>query len=186
MSAAVRTFKFLGKGAVGPFSARSWPVARDGGPGEWVTVEGHLELGRHGIHVCRAGDLAHWLHDELWETEADGDAVPGRDCLVVRRARLIRRIDGWNAESAARFAEAAIERAAAEVAGGPGGEDPDALGLLEDARMGMKYGFAAVAAFSAAFAVARVTDSVEAHSEAFRRERSWQSGWLEREIVSSP
>ncbi len=58
-------------------------------------------------------DLAHWLHEELWEVESEGDRVEGIDCFVVRRARLVRRIDVWNAGGAARFAEACIEHAAA-------------------------------------------------------------------------
>src|SRR5258706_12110985 len=58
-------------------------------------------------------DLAHWLHEELWEVESEGDRVEGIDCFVVRRPRLVRRIDVWNAGGPARFAEACIGHAAA-------------------------------------------------------------------------
>src|SRR5882724_2091638 len=106
------TYKFFAKGAVGPSSRFKWPEPRAGALGAWVEAEGPLGLCVRGVHVCRPFDLAYWLHDELWETEADGDQIEGIDCLVVRRARLMRRINGWHQGGAASFAEACVQHAA--------------------------------------------------------------------------
>src|SRR5690348_431080 len=105
------TYKFLAKGAVGPQSGFKWPEPQAPAFGAWVDADGPLELCVRGAHVCRALDLAYWLHDELWETEVDGEQIEGVDCLVVRRARLVRRIDAWHQGGAARFAQACAEHA---------------------------------------------------------------------------
>lgn len=152
----VRTFKFLVRGGLGPFSRQPWTS-------EWRIVEGALELGRRGFHVCRAADLAFWLHDELWETEIAGDALEGIDCVVARRARLVRRIDAWDAAGARRFADACIAHATA------GASTP---AFLDDAKQAAEHGYPAVAAYAAARA------TIDA-----RAEREWQSIWLAHEIV---
>src|SRR5258708_6519958 len=103
------THKFLAKGALGPLSGFAWPVPQGGAAGAWVEAVGPLALCARGVHVCRTSDLAHWIHDELWEVEADGDRIEGLDCVVVRRARLVRRIDDWGAAGGRRFADASVE-----------------------------------------------------------------------------
>src|SRR5689334_4079735 len=85
-SEPMSAYKFLAKGARGPISGFEWPSSYTGGPGPWVEVEGELGLCTNGYHVCRPLDLAHWLHDELWELETQGEQLEGLDCLVVRRA----------------------------------------------------------------------------------------------------
>src|SRR5262249_47582556 len=134
----------------------------------------------HGVHVCRPTELAHWLHDELWEVETSGEELEGIDCIVVRRARLIRRIDAWSEGGAARFAEACAAHAAA-VSGPPHPAIVDAF--LEDARFWARAGQVAGCAFCAALAVARAV-SAEESQLAFRRERAWQAGWIARELIS--
>src|SRR5207237_363719 len=83
---------------------RAWPPT-------WIEAEGPLAPCVRGIHVCRPEDLEHWIHEELWEVEVDGEQTNGLDCLVVRRARLARRIDAWSDRGAERFAEASIAHA---------------------------------------------------------------------------
>jgi hypothetical protein len=173
-------YKFLARGAAGPISGFAWPVPR-GAAGAWIEVEGPLALCARGVHVCRAGDLAHWLHDELWVVEVDGDQIEGIDCIVVRRARLVRRVDGWIDGGASRLAKACLERAAGLAGPTPG---PLVAGILDDARMAAEHGFAAVTAFSAALAVARLGDAAEAE-RSYRDERSWQSAWIAREILAA-
>jgi hypothetical protein len=172
------TYKFLARGAKGPFSGFAWPCPREGAAGAWVQTEGSLLLCRNGVHVCRAQDLAHWLHDELWETERDGDELPGLDCVVVRRARLVRRIEAWDEDGGARFGEACIAHAAALAGAAPSGA---VTAFLEDARLVTSAGYIAVGAFSAALAVARLEPAEE--ESAFRRERLWQAHWIATELI---
>ncbi len=162
----MRAYKFLGKGAVGTFTGFAWPA-----PGAWVSVEGALDACRNGIHVCRPHELAHWLHEELWELEVEGEQLDATDCLVVRRARLVRLVTAWDAEGAARFARACIEHAE-----GSAGAD------LADAREAAGAGYPAIAAYIAALAVARAGADAE---RAYADERTWQSTWIERELLSA-
>ena len=167
--------KFLARGAVGPISRFSWPTpSLDAGrPGAWVEVEGSLVPCAHGIHVCRPGDLAHWICDELWEVEVAGEAVDGLDCLIVARARLVRRVDAWSERGGGSFADACVEHAAEQTRGGPGEAVRE---LVDDARWMAKNGYVALGAFTAAVAVSRLSPGeVE---DAFRRERAWQSAWI--------
>ena len=160
-----RAFKFLGTGAIGTLTGFVWPA-----PGTWVTVEGALDPCRNGIHVVRTHELAHWLHDELWELEIDGDELAGVGCLVVRRARLVRRVDGWDPAGSERFATACIEHARTIAA-------TDVLADAQDAAHG---GYPAVAAYVAALAVARSGTDVE---QRYAEERAWQSAWIGRELL---
>ncbi len=124
-------------------------------------------------------DLAHWLHEELWEIEPDGDKLEGPDCVVVRRARLVRRIDAWSQGGAARFADACIEHAAAQAGSS---DDPAVRGFLDDATLAARGGYIAISAFSAALAVAGLGPAAERERE-YRRERAWQADWIARELI---
>src|SRR5579871_4306964 len=111
-------YKFLTRDATGPVSGFAWPLPQSIGPGAWVDAgPGKLDLCVRGAHVCRPEDLAYWLHDELWQVEVGGEQIEGIDCLVVRKARLMRRLDRWrDGGVATRFAEACITRGVAFVA----------------------------------------------------------------------
>jgi hypothetical protein len=173
-------YKFLAKGAVGPISGIAWPRPSGGAPGEWILIEGPLALCKRGVHVCSTLDLAHWLHDELWEVESDGDRLEGIDCFVVRRARLVRRIEAWSEGGAARFAQACIEHATSIVAA----HGDAALALLDDAQAAASAGYVAVSAFSAALAVAKTHAGAEIET-VYRHERRWQAAWITRELIAS-
>ena len=168
--------KFLAPQGRGPFSGRPWPLPAGNAPGEWVAVEGALAPCARGVHVCRDEDLAHWIHDELWEVEVEGEAIEGVDCIIVPRARLLRRMDSW-AEGSLRFARACVEHAGAEV----GPRATGSLGeLLEDGRSMLADGFVAMTAYTAAVAVGRLT--MDDPATGFRRERAWQSAWIAQHI----
>ena len=173
------TYKFLAKGALGPLSGFAWPVPQGGLPGAWVEVAGPLAPCARGVHVCRSIDLAHWIHDELWEVEADGDPIDGLDCVVVPRGRLVRRVDAWSEGGGQRFSEACI--AHAETASGAS-PVPPVRELLDDARFMVAHGYLALAAFTAAFAVGR-SDVDGTREDAYRRERAWQSAWIAGELL---
>lgn len=180
----MKTYKFLARGATGALSGFAWPEPHGGAPGAWVGAEGPLVICEIGVHVCRPFDLAHWLHDELWETEVDGEQIEGIDCLVVRRARLVRRIDAWHEGGAVRFAEACLQRATELVDAAPAPASLDIRGYLEDAAISVRYGYPAFSAFAAAVAVARL-DNPASEEPAFRRERAWQADWIARVVIDA-
>ena len=164
-------YKFLAAGAVGPFSGVAWPTPIAGAPAAWLEAAGPVAT--RGLHVCRAGDLAHWLHDELWQLDTDGPARAGLDCVIVERARLVRRITAWDAGGAARFAAACIAHAALAPA------DADAsTALLDDARQAAEAGYVAIAAYCAALALGK-----RGGEPAYRDERAWQAGWIARTLI---
>ncbi|HEX3770863.1 MAG TPA: hypothetical protein VHV30_08375 [Polyangiaceae bacterium] len=173
----MKAHKFLAAGAVGPISGFAWPA------GAWVEAEGPLAPCSRGIHVCRPGDLAHWIHDdELWELEVDGEPIEGLDCLVVARARLVRPIEGWRPDGGRRFAAACVAHAASLTSAPPAAGPVEARELLDDARFMVGEGYVALAAYTAALAVSRA--ELGADSEAvYRAERAWQSAWIGEEIL---
>jgi hypothetical protein len=174
--------KFLAQGALGPISGHAWSIPRDGAPGEWVQARGPLSNCANGVHVCRREDLAHWLHEELWELEVDGEEIAGVDCLVVRRARLVRRIEAWDAPGKRRFVDACIAHAF-EQARSTGAEE--VRDLLDDALlMASMTDGAPMAAYTTAVAVSR-RGRPEGAEDAYRRERAWQSAWIARELLRS-
>jgi hypothetical protein len=174
-------YKFLAKGAVGPFSGFRWQLPVGAAPGPWINVEGTLGLCSRGVHVCRTVDLAHWLHEELWELETDGDHLEGLDCLVVQRARLVRRIHAWSEGGAPRFADACVRHAAA-LAGTHAGSIVG--GFLDDARRAASDGYLAITALCAALAVAKLGGAPESE-RAYRNERAWQASWIAHELIGA-
>jgi hypothetical protein len=176
------TYKFLAKGARGPISGFEWPASEGGLPGSWVEVEGPLGLCTNGCHVCRPSELAHWLHDELWEVETQGEQLEGLDCLVVRRARLARRVDAWHLGGAAQFGEACAQHAAELSGRAPRDSARAAQPYIEDAFVSVRAGFVAVGAHASALAVCKLGDPAEEYT-AYRRERVWQSEWIARAVI---
>ena len=184
-------YKFLAHDATAPLSGSAWPLPQGGAPGAWVEAgAGVLELCVRGAHVCRLPDLAYWLHDDLWQVEVAGEQIEGIDCLVVRQARLVRRLDAWREGGvAARFAEACIAHGAELVRAGapaPAASSAALNGYLDDAAEAAKYGYVAVAAFAAALAVAKaITPAGDGdHADrAYRAERAWQSAWIARALA---
>ena len=106
----MRAFKFLAAGGIGLYSGFAWPLPRSGAPGAWVEVEGELVPCARGLHVCRVADLPYWLDDELWHVEVEGELVPEDRGLLARRARLVARVEGWDAAAAAALARACVQR----------------------------------------------------------------------------
>jgi hypothetical protein len=187
----LRTYKFLAKGAVGPISGFAWPIPEAHAPGAWLETEGALEPCVRGTHVCRTEDLAYWIHDELWETEAEGESVPGFDCLVTRKARLVRRFDSWHNGGSVQFVVACADHAAEALAVAPEAVAAAVRGFIEDARVCVEHALPACGAFSAALAVAKLAEAISgeaaasAAKSAYRRERSWQASWIARHVIGN-
>jgi hypothetical protein len=93
MAPPVIAFKVLRADGRSPFADFAWPLPGDG-PGAWV--QARVEPCRSGIHACRRDDLPLWLGRALYEVELAGDVVEQPAKLVASRARLLRRIDGWD------------------------------------------------------------------------------------------
>jgi hypothetical protein len=175
----VIAYKVLRAGAVGPFSGYTWPLPRGGGPGPWVAAGGRA-ICRDAVHGCRVADLPWWLGEELWEAEFDGPVATGRHKISAPRARLLRRVEGWDAACARRFAEACAERAHALAAGAatiePGAAN-DAIAMAGDAAQCARTGDAAVTAYVAAQVAGRVGGP-----DAMTIERTAQAAWLRFEL----
>lgn len=92
----------------------SWPLPakKDGTwtPGEWLKVEGALVVCRNALHLCRESDLLKWLGPLIYEAEYRGEVIEAEDKIVVREARLLRRMEGWNRRTARLFACDCAER----------------------------------------------------------------------------
>jgi hypothetical protein len=174
----VKVYKFLARGGVGPLSGFVWPTPREDRPGEWVQAPGPLALCERGAHVCRPSDLAYWIHDELWQVEADGEQLEGPECVVVQRARLVRRIDAWHEGGARRFAEICVQHAAQQTGDAP------SRAYLDDAAEAGRLGYPAISAFAAALAVARAGSPAE-EVASYHRERAWQGEWIVDALIAA-
>jgi hypothetical protein len=157
----VIAYKFLGPGAVGPFTGFRWPV------GEWVD-SGGVDPCLEGIHACRVRDLPVWLGRELWEIELDGTLVEQARKLVARRGRLTRRIDTWDPWVAREFGRFCARRIRERV-----GYVPLLAGFVADVERFVAEDRIPIAGFAAARA-AELRDGPGAYEE----ERLAQATWL--------
>lgn len=178
------TYKFLARGAIGPISGFQWPKPDVNAPGAWLEADGDLEPCFRGTHVCRIEDLAYWIHDELWEAETDGDSVAGFDCIVTRRARLVRCVEHWQDGGAARFVLACADHAAEIVEAASPDVAATVRHYVEDARVCAEHALPGCGAFSAALAVAKIALPKDAKA-AYRRERTWQASWIARNVIGN-
>jgi hypothetical protein len=171
----VNALKFLLEGRVGPFSGFVWTGGEDGRPGPWVEAEGDVACER-GVHACARDDLPYWLQDELWEVELRGNVVRGRHKLVAPSGRLLRRVEAWDAQARAEFADACLARTGELAA-----RRPEADGYLADlGRFQPHVGPAAIASLAA-----RAAEAVEGRA-GYDAERAAQAGWLAGRLGLEP
>jgi hypothetical protein len=157
----VIAYKFLGPGAVGPFTAFRWPVDR------WVEATEAAPC-RKGIHACRPQHLPMWLASELWEIELGGDVVEGERKLVAQRGRLTRRLEDWTPGLALEFGRFCARRTRTRV-----GFLPVLSGFVSDVDRFVAQRRIPLAAFAAARA-AELRDGPPAYDA----ERLAQASWL--------
>jgi len=80
-------------------------------PGKWMpAIEGELVPCENGYHLCRDVQVLDWLGPALFEAEYRGEVVEAGDKVVVREARLLRRLETWNDRTARLFACDCAER----------------------------------------------------------------------------
>jgi hypothetical protein len=181
-------FKFLGAGAVAPYTDFRWPIR-----GEWVSAP--VERADLWIHACRLGDLPYWIHEELWRIELEAPLRETRYQIASPRARLLGRVDAWRPPLAREFAEACAWRARdvalprlpaplrdaiagaadlgaiAAVAAAPGTLPAAYLG---DTARYAQQGLPAITSYIAAV----LASSLGGGLGAFEAERAWQARWL--------
>jgi len=76
-----------------------WHLPKDKRPGKWMpTLKGDLNPCFHGYHLCRFDDLLSWLNEAIYEVEYDGELIKCDNKVVVRRARLVRKLK-WDRSS---------------------------------------------------------------------------------------
>jgi hypothetical protein len=171
--------KFLRSGARSLFAQQRWPLPAASGPASWLeAAPGPLAPCRNGFHACRTEDLAFWIADELWEVELDAEWISAPDALVARRARLLRRIERWDAaEVRAHFGHECVARAAAGCARAAAPADHSAAQYLAQAEGFARTANHAVAAYAAALVFGALEPAGNAMS-AFRAERREQGRLL--------
>lgn len=106
----MKLYKVLrdGKSCNGGQLTWSLPIKREDGtwqPGDWMPeIEGDLEACKNGYHLCSAVQLINWLDEGIYEAEYDGDIIEADDKYVVRKCRLVSRVETWNDRTARLFA----------------------------------------------------------------------------------
>ncbi len=187
-------YKFLGAGAISPFTGFRWPEV-----GAWVVAPADHEPAW--VFACRRSDLPYWLDRELWRIELDEPVREGRHQLSAWRARLTGRVEAWNPELRTGYAEACARRACelavpalpaelheqiarrddpAEVAAAVRGASvcSDVAGYLADAAGLARNDDAAAASYMACMLAAAVGGG----AAAFEAERAWQARWLSEHL----
>ncbi len=173
----MRAYKFLRRDGTTLLTGFTWPV------GEWVEVDGPLAWCHNGVHACRIQDLPHWLGQELWAIELDGEVLSAPDSIVARRARLVGRIDAWSGGVAQEFGESCARRAKALADG-----NPSATGRAGDAEADAAIGWISAAAYVTAAVAGEVASGSQSgplYQHYFLAERTRQSWWLQDRLELS-
>ena len=163
-------YKFLRQDGTNLLTGFRWPV------GEWVEVDGPLAWCANGIHACRVEDLPHWLGQELWLMELNGETIATPDAIVGRRARLVERIGAWSGGVAQELADSCARRATALAT-----RAPSAAGRASDAAADAAIGWVSGAAYVTAAVAGEVASSKRAgplYQHHFLAERTRQAWWL--------
>jgi hypothetical protein len=177
----VIAYKFLSRGAVGPFSGFRWPTPAGDTPGAWVDAA--AEAPARWVHACRSSDLPYWIDEELWVAELAGEVRATEHQLAAPRGRLLRPVEAWR-DLARAFADdcASTLRARVDAAlagAGVTAETAEQLrGYAADAEACARGGNGAVAGFVAA----RASAVLAGDQAGFTAERRRQAAWLERRL----
>ena len=59
-------------------------------------VAGDIIPCENGYHLCQDAQVVQWLGPLICEAEYEGESVACNDKIVVRRARLVRVVEGWH------------------------------------------------------------------------------------------
>lgn len=111
-------YKFLNEDGTSTFQGTKWRLPADGKRTPAMPkVKGDLVVCENGYHLCRTGDLSYWAWagPVLYEAEPVGDELvevngASEPKVVVRSARLLRRLEGWNERTQRLYAADCAER----------------------------------------------------------------------------
>jgi hypothetical protein len=194
-------WKFLARGAVGPFGGLRWPEPSASGPGAWVRpTPGE-------VFACRVPDLPWWLAEELWEVQLEEPLRALETQVASSAGRLVRRVEAWDDSAMLDYGIACAHRAralavAALRAEGRTGEADGlaaAQGIVRIARLATQLageakirpaanlaGYVAESATRASQGAAAAAAIIAANAAVFARgnnaafdlEREWQARWI--------
>ena len=107
----MKLYKILNENGQTRYGVGSWHLPVGKRPGKWMPkIAGALEPCENGYHLARQQDLVEWLGPEIFEAEYRGEIIKADNKVVVREARLLRRVGGWNEKTARLFAADCAER----------------------------------------------------------------------------
>jgi len=153
-----------------------WPLPQGEQPGDWVEVDGDLVPCKNGLHLCNDQTLIDWLGPVIWRPEYDGERLDTDNKIVVRRARLLFRVEAWNARTARLFACDCADQALAVL--GADRVDQYSVEAIRVARLfavGQATREELAAARDAARAAAR--DAARASARDAARDAAWAAAW---------
>ena len=127
-------YKVLHEDGTGGYTDFVWPKPRGKRPGKWVRAKGNLIVCENGLHLLRRDDLVHWLDRHIYIAEAREERFDSDNKIVVREARLIRKLDIWDGRVARLFACDCAERALRSVTAKYGEQDPRSWAAIRVAR----------------------------------------------------
>jgi hypothetical protein len=64
--------------------------------GQWREVKGPLVACQNGLHLLHPEHLSLWIARDLFVAEYEGELLDAGDKIVVRRARIVEHLKGWN------------------------------------------------------------------------------------------
>ena len=162
-----------------------WHLPQNGQPGQWMdSIQGKLIACQNGYHVCKREQLLGWLGPSIYTIEIDGEIIEEADKCIVRRARLLHKLN-WNMQQMILFAADCVEHVLPIFEKQyPGDLRPHTAinaARAAGAAAGVAAGVAAGAAAGAA-AWAAGAAGAAAWAAAWDAEREWQNETLERLI----
>jgi hypothetical protein len=179
-------YKVLANDGTSPYAHFRWPLPNSK-PTKWVHSKGELLVCKNGIHLCRGKDLIDWLvGPAMFVAEAGGARIASDNKVVVRKARLICRVETWNEKNARLFACDCAERAMRRVTTKYGKQDRRSWKAIKVARQfarGELIVKALAAARDAAWAAARdaagdaAWDAVREAAREAARAAAWAAAW---------
>jgi len=161
-------YKVLHEDGTGGYTDFVWPKPRGKRPGKWVRAKGNLIVCENGLHLLRRDDLVHWLDRHIYIAEAREERFDSDNKIVVREARLIRKLDIWDGRVARLFACDCAERALRRVTAKHGKQDPRSWAAIRVARRFACGEASADDLQTASYAAWAASDAARAASDATR------------------
>ena len=89
---------------------RKWFLPEGNQPGQWMPTVEALKVHQLGYYLRRGQNLLDWLGPTIYLAEARGEKLEGKNEICVQQARLIKKCESWNKNTAILFACDCAER----------------------------------------------------------------------------